>query len=88
MTPTLPFWLVQRQVKTEPVNEETLRLIAPNLPAYEIGIKAVDAGWSGVLYRPPGGEGERILIAESDTLAERDDAWDAAFELYRQHVIV
>ncbi len=89
MPPTPPFWVLQRQVKIEPVGEETLRLTAPNLPAYELGVKWSEVGWVGALSRPPTGEGPRVLLAESDRpLPSAELAWDAAFELYRQHVIV
>jgi hypothetical protein len=89
MLPTPPFWVVQRQVKVEPVDECTVRLQAPNLPAYELALRPVSGapGWTVVLYRTEGG-GERHPVAESDALADQPSAWEAAFELYRQHVVV
>jgi threonyl-tRNA synthetase len=89
--PTLPFWLRQRQVKVEPVNETTMKLAAPQLPAYEAAIQpAPDAGgWYGVLYGPPDAGGQKALIAQAQQAVSAEaDAWEVAFELYRRHVIV
>ncbi len=89
MPPTPPFWLLQRQVKVEPVSDESLRLTAPNLPPFELGVKAGANGWLGVLYRLSTGEGDKVLLAETDPgMPGPQHAWEAAFELYRQHVIV
>jgi hypothetical protein len=46
-----------------------------------------DAGgsWTAKLQMEENGP----AVAFSDTkLTRRDDAWDAAFELYRQHVVI
>ncbi len=91
MIPALPFWVLQRQVKTEQVSEDTLRLNAPNLPTYDIAVQpATDSQlWRAVLYRLADADGDKVLTAESDPpLPSRQSAWEAAFELYRQHVIV
>lgn len=90
MVPVVPFWLLQRQVKVEPVRDDALRLSAPNLPVYEVAIRPeADAAWSAALYRLPNSGAESLLIAESAPgLESQEAAWAAAFELYRQHVIV
>jgi hypothetical protein len=82
--------MLQRQVKVEEVDEQTLRLKAPNLPTYELSIRpAGDApGWHAVLYYAEG-DAERQLSAQTSTPArDVQAAWEAGFELYRQTVIV
>ena len=91
MVPPIPFWMSQRQVKAEPINDTTVRLNAPQLPPYEIEIRPAGApgSWSAALFRSPAAEGERALIAEAPyPLDKKWSAWEAAFELYRQHVVV
>jgi hypothetical protein len=88
MQPNPPFWFKQRQAKAEPVesNPTTLRLTAPILPEAFISIREGEDGhWKA---------GLRLRLDEPDvasTEPEFDtptDAWAAAFELYRNHVIV
>lgn len=89
--PSLPFWLVQRQAKVEPTGENALLLKAPNLPPYQVAIRqAPDGqGWMAALHQAPAEGQEKPLVAESSfPLPDPVTAWDAAFELYRQHVIV
>jgi len=87
MTGVLPFWMLQRQVKTEQLDERTLRLKAPNLPAHEIALAPADngGGWTAVLYRC---EPERKEIASAPApMPDAATALQTAYELYRQHVI-
>jgi hypothetical protein len=81
----------QRQVKAEEGKENTLRLRAPNLPTHDLTVQpaAADAGWQIDLYHVPAEDGERTLIAQSVApVAAEDAAWEMAYELYRQRVIV
>jgi hypothetical protein len=91
MIPTVPFWLRQRQVKVEPVNETALKLAAPQLPVYEAAVQPAEgsAGWVATLYGPPEASGAKPQIAQH-VVGDVDEAeaWDVAFELYRTHVIV
>jgi hypothetical protein len=90
MTITAPFWVAQRQIKIESVNDTTLRLVGPQIPTYEISARPADesSGWVAALWQPGGGEAVSTLIQEDESRrAEQADAWQAAFELYRRHVI-
>jgi hypothetical protein len=86
----LPFWMKQRQIRVEPVDECTVRLSGPQLPTYELELRPAgnDRTWSTVLYQLTGEGGSRTQIAE-DTSTHPDSAtaWEAAFELFRRSVI-
>ncbi len=91
MPAVMPFWVVQRQVRSEPVGEDTVRLTAPNLPAHELSVRAApdQAGWIAMLHRAADGSEAKTLLAEtSESFPNKEAAWDAAYELYRQYVIV
>jgi hypothetical protein len=86
MGPILPFWFKQRQCKAEPVGEHTLRVSGPNLGEAYLGIQSEAPGrWRAVLRRTP--DGPEVAATEAD-LSTEQDAWDAAFELYRTNAIV
>lgn len=88
MIPTLPFWLKQRQVKAEPAGENALKLTAPNMPGHEIQVRP-DGGWSAVLFELSPDSGEKKPLAETEVRFDHPHlAWQAAFELFRQSVIV
>jgi hypothetical protein len=81
----------QRQVKAEEVNDQTLRLRAPNLPTYELTVEpAGGVDWNLALCQVPAEEGgPRTLCSQAaGAYASAEAAWDAAYELYRQYVIV
>jgi hypothetical protein len=87
---TLPFWMVQRQVKAEPVGEEALLLKTPNLPTFQVGVRprTDGPGWFAQLHSVSAA-GDRVLIRESpEALMNRSTAWQFAFELFRQEVII
>jgi len=84
--PTLPFWFRLRQGKAEPAGPDTYRLTAPNLGEALIGIQQAKNGlWSPVLKQTATGPD---LAETPDEFATPQEAWDAAFELYRVHVVV
>jgi hypothetical protein len=86
MQPILPSWFKQRQCKAEAVGTETYRLTGPNLAEYFISIRKGGNGlWSAALRRAADGPDLAATEAVFKTPAE---AWEAAFELYRTHVIV
>ena len=90
-TIAMPFWMQQRQVKAEPLNDTTLKIAAPQLPVYEIEIRPVagSSEWSAAVFQPTPEGGERKLIAEtSSPESHKWGAWEAGFELYRQAVVV
>ncbi len=84
--PVPPFWFHMRQGKVECVNENTLRLTAPNLAEHFIHINRDEDGRfsadvSATVDGPP-------LVTSTETFASADEAWSAAFELYRMLVVV
>jgi hypothetical protein len=87
MEPILPFWFKQRQGKAEAVGTDTYRLTAPNAPREAfIRIRQADNGrWSAALLRQADGPEVAATPAELPT---RLEAWEAAFELYRQQEVI
>jgi hypothetical protein len=84
--PILPFWFKQRQCKAEPHGgEQMLKVSGPNLPEAYVHVRSDDGRWTGGLRTQP--EGPDIATAAADEPTEQA-AWNAAFELYRQHLIV
>lgn len=85
--PTPPFWFKQRQCKAEPADgENTLKLTGPNLGESYIRIGQGDNKlWLAALRPAPDAPDQAATEPEFDN---PQDAWDAAFELYRTHVIV
>ena len=86
MQPVLPSWFKQRQANAEPAGDNLYKLTGPNLPETFITIRQVDNGrWQAALLQSPTGPD----IAVSETAYEHPaDAWGAAFELHRVHVMV
>jgi hypothetical protein len=86
--PALPFWMRQRQIKTEPAGDSAVKLTAPNLPNHELQLEDAAPGWKVRVYRLPA-EGEKLLLAEREfTAPGREAAWQNAYELFRQEVII
>ena len=85
MEPVAPSWFKQRQGKTEPAGPNTLRLSAPQLADAFISIRRAENGlWSSALRQSADGPD----VAVTDPLYDNEfDAWGAAFELYRVHVV-
>jgi len=91
MLPPIPFWMRQRQIKVEPMNETTVALKTPNLPIHELILRPAEngEGYTAAIYCLPTAGGERFLVAEKPSgLTEPQSAWQFAFELFRQKVIV
>ena len=86
MTPHPPLWFKQRQCKAEPVEgRQMLKVSGPNLVEAFIHVRHDENRWKVGLRRTA--DGDDLATAESDKPSEHA-AWDAAFELYRTHVIV
>jgi hypothetical protein len=86
MEPILPAWFKFRQAKADPAGTDTYRLTAPNLHEAFISIREADPGrWSAALRLAADGPDVAVNGPEFTT---RNDAWDAAFELYRTRVVV
>jgi len=85
MEPTPPFWFKQRQCKSEPAGDNVLKVTGPNLGEAYLRIERDGDRWRAALRRTADGPDVSATPAELPTAEE---AWAAAFELYRLHVIV
>jgi hypothetical protein len=86
MTPTIPFWFKQRQCKAEPAgSEHTLKLTGPNLGDAFIHIQGDNGHWRAGLRLTPDGPDVAVCNEECPTAKK---AWEAAFELYRDYLII
>lgn len=85
MIPLRPSWFAQRQGKVEGLTEDSAKLSAPNVPERFIGVRSASIQhWTGWLKESPDAEPIAATSVEYDNVT---DAWNAAFELYRVHVI-
>jgi hypothetical protein len=86
MQPIPPFWFTQRQAKAEPAGENMYRVFAPNLREAFIAIRqGVEGRWSAALRLAVDGPD---VAATGSTFDNPGDAWAAAFELYRSHMVI
>lgn len=86
MQPKPPFWFMMRQGKAEPAGDDLLRLKAPNLPELFIAIRKADNNlWAGLLRKEPGGPDTASTDPKYDNPI---DAWNAAYELYRNEIVI
>jgi hypothetical protein len=82
---TTPSWFKYRQGKAEPAGENTYRLTAPNQQEAFICIRPAEGGrWSAALRLTADGPD---AAATEPAFDKEVDAWEAAFELYRQEVL-
>ncbi len=82
---TVPFWFKQRQAKAEPAGDNTYRVTGPILPEAFLSIRRGENGkWAAALRMKP--DGPDFAATEADFEAP-EEAWEAAFELYRQHIV-
>jgi hypothetical protein len=85
MSLTAPYWVKQRQVKTESAGDNLYRLTAPNLAEAFVGIRKSGSGlWSSFVRTRADGDDIEATEPVFDTEPE---AWYAAFELYRRRII-
>jgi hypothetical protein len=87
MEPILPFWFKQRQCKAEPAGSDTmLKVSAPNLGETFLRIERGDnQRWRAAIRATADGAD---LRATEPQFVSPQQAWDVAFELFRQSVIV
>jgi hypothetical protein len=86
MSPIAPFWFKQRQLKAEAVSDNYYRVSGPNVREWFLGIRPGEDGrWAAFLRDAQDGPD---VSATAPEFATTNDAWEAAFELYRQKVIV
>jgi hypothetical protein len=87
MPVTVPAWFKGRQGKTEEVSPGLVKASGPNLRDWYVGLSREGAGaWVAYLRETPDGPDVARQELEPD-LAEYE-AWEAAFELYRNWVII
>jgi hypothetical protein len=86
MAVTVPSWFKGRQGKAEEAGPGLLKLTAPNLHDWYIGIRRLESGgWLAFLRSDP--DGPDATAVEVDPLPEHE-AWEAAFEVYRNQVVI
>jgi hypothetical protein len=86
MPPIPPFWFTQRQCKAQPAGENALQVTAPNLKEMFLAVRPEAGGrWSAALRVAADGPDVASTGPDFETV---NDAWGAAFELYRRHVII
>jgi len=87
MAVTVPSWFKGRQGKAEEAGPGLLRLTGPNLNEWHVGIRRGESGrWVAFLRQAAGGPD--VATTELDRDMTEYDAWEAAFEVYRNHVII
>jgi hypothetical protein len=87
MTVTVPTWFKGRQAKAEEAGPQLLRLTGANLNEWHAGIRRAENGrWVAFVRRMPDSE-DTTAVELSPWLTEFD-AWQAAFEVYRNQVII
>jgi len=86
MEPILPFWFKQRQCKVEPAgSDRELKVSGPNLGEAYLRIIQDGPRWRAALRLSP--DGNDLSSTEAECWSPQE-AWNAAFELYRNLVIV
>lgn len=85
MPPTVPSWFRYRQGKVEEAGPDLVRLTGPNMLEAFIGIRKGDNGKYSASLRESA-DGPELAATEA-VIATAYDAWEAAFELYRNHKI-
>jgi hypothetical protein len=86
MSLVFPFWFKQRQCKAEPLGDTALEVTGPNLPKAYLYVAPAEANaWRAGLRATA--DGPDVATAEA-VVPTAKAAWEAAFELYRVHIIV
>jgi hypothetical protein len=87
MQPILPFWFKQRQCQAAPAGSDAvLKVSAPNLGEAFLRIERAENGrWRAAIRATADGPDLRVTAPE---FVSPQQAWDVAFELFRQSVIV
>src|SRR5262249_36146698 len=81
-----PFWFKQRQLKAEAAGTDLYRLTGPNLKEAFVGIRrGANDRWAAFLRDAADGPD---VAATEPRFETAYDAWEAAFELFREKVII
>ena len=87
MPVTVPAWFKGRQGKTEEVSPGLVKVSGPNLAEWHVGLKRLDDGrWVASVRQAV--DGPDAVTQELDASLAEYEAWEAAFEVYRNHVII
>jgi hypothetical protein len=86
MPPTSPFWFKQRQAKAEDAGPDLVRVSGPNLKEAFLGIRKGDRGLWSAFMRLSADSAD--IFATPETIETAYAAWEAAFEIYREQVVV
>jgi hypothetical protein len=79
-----PFWFKQRQGKAEPAGSDTYRVSGPNMQEAYLSVRPQEGGgWEASVRLLADGP----VAARADGIATAYEAWEAAFELFREHGI-
>jgi hypothetical protein len=89
--PVVPFWMAQRQIKLEVVNDGTpmAKLNGPNMQTHQITLTPVTTGpgWRIALDRVSA-DGVVTPVAQTECPFDKiDAAWQVAFELFRGRAV-
>jgi hypothetical protein len=82
----VPSWFKWRQGKAEEAGPGLLKLTAPNLKEWFLGIRRLDRG-NWLAFVRERADGPDAVAVELGPVPEYD-AWEAAFEVYCKHVII
>jgi hypothetical protein len=84
--PIVPFWFKQRQLNFEPAGgDNVLKITGPNIGEAFIRVdQAKDGQWQAALRQAV--DGPDVAVVEN--IPGPREAWDAAFELYRENMVV
>jgi len=86
MTFDPPQWMRQRQVRTDELATGQFKATGPNLPEAVFGVRVGESlRWQAYLKNAADGPDVAATAEEFPSAAE---ALDAAFELYRTHIVV
>jgi hypothetical protein len=86
MEPIPPFWFKQRQCKIEAAGAENLfKVTGPNLGEVFLRIEPSGERWKAALRLTPNDPDVHATDAE---FPDPIKAWEAAFELYRNQLII
>lgn len=86
MAVVTPFWFKQRQAKLEEAGPNLVRVSGPNLKEAFVGIRQEGTGlWSAFVRTAADGPD---VYATPASIANVYSAWEAAFEVYRNQMII
>ena len=84
---SLPFWMQQRRVKAEFIDERTLRISGVSLPTCEVSVFPMPAGRGWRVAVDLLSEKGRQTLAHTESPFENEQsAWNAGFELFRDRI--